>query len=335
MGEIMSTERRIYRNLVMRKYEEVRSLISQYLNHFTLVSDIDSSLLKEEGDYLSLLSLSGLSISNEEFKARKVLLDLLKASKKIFYEVFNLETLEAKVLKGNEEYQLIFIDGNFNAHVLVTLGLVKEENYLVSFNYDLLVENIDKILSCSYANYRNITFSENQIAILEIKNNKNEVKQKVKEIKSLISSIYTYKVEELNSQVEECEKELLDQYHIIIEVGPSNVKKKQLTLVTKDSRIQIEETELLEKLNSLKEENTLKYYKASLSSIISYQKKALDVKLLSVGNRFCCCLDQDCLSLIEEKLNTNRFYLSFSGAKFSKKCIVCQKNATSIIFGVK
>ena len=68
----MSTERRIYRNLVMRKYEEVRSLISQYFNHFTLVSDIDSSLLKEEGDYLSLLSLSGLSISNEEFKARKV-----------------------------------------------------------------------------------------------------------------------------------------------------------------------------------------------------------------------------------------------------------------------
>ena len=332
----MSINKVIYKDMVMRKYEEVRKLISHYFNQFTLVSSIDSSLFDEvDQSFLSLLSLSGICISSEEFKARKELLDLLKASKKIFFEVFNLETLEVKVFSDQEKYQLLFVDENKDVFPLFSIDLVKKENYIVSFNFDCLIESIARIMSCSYNEIKNILFNEYQLSILEIKNNKNEVKQKVKEIKNTISSLYKYHVDVLDEQLDLCEQKLLTKYHIIIEVGPSNIKKGQLTLVTIEKRIQIDENELLSYLKILKEDNMNKYYKASLANIVSYQKKCLTLDSLEKGNRFCCCLDSNCLKQLENKIDTSSLYISFSGVKFSKKCIVCQNKANSIIFSGK
>ena len=129
---IMDTNKVIYKDMVMYKYEEVRKLISCYFSQFTLVSYIDESLLdKEEKSFLSLLSLSGIHISTEEFTARKILFDLLKFSKKIFYEVFNLETLEAKVLDSCEQYQLLFVDENKNVYPLFSIDMFEKEYFIV------------------------------------------------------------------------------------------------------------------------------------------------------------------------------------------------------------
>ena len=325
----------IYLNSTMRAYEKFRLLLTKVFHNFNLVSEIDESLFSNKGDYFSFITLEGVSIYEEEFSSRKKLLDLLKVLKKLFYEAFNVEVIEAKKYGKREIYSLLFVDENKESYELVKFELSNINNlFIINYSVLNLIEHINKIISSRYNNLSCFEFNEKQIAILIIQKNKEGVLSKVKKIKEELSE-YKFKVYDSFDNLLDKENALLKDYSLVIEIGPGNIRKKQITIIDKTNKYQIEEDILLTKVKSLIEEMNKKFYQASLKNVLSYNSKCVEFSKLSVGNRFLVCEDKSCLKQIENQLKTKDFYQPFAGIKFSKKCIICSKEANNIIFATK
>ena len=156
----------IYSNLTMRAYEKFRSLLTKVFHNFNLVSEIDESLFANKGDYFSFITLEGSSIYEEEFSSRKKLLDLLKVFKKLFFDAFNIEVIEAKKIDQKEVYSLLYIDRNKDSYELVNLKLTKQNDlYVIRYSFNNLIEHIYRIISKEYNDISCFEFVENQIAI--------------------------------------------------------------------------------------------------------------------------------------------------------------------------
>lgn len=325
----------IYSNLTMRAYEKFRSLLTKVFHNFNLVSEIDESLFTNKGDYFSFITLEGSSIYEEEFSSRKKLLDLLKVFKKLFFDAFNIEVIEAKKIDQKEVYSLLYIDRNKDSYELVNLKLTKQNDlYVIRYSFNNLIEHIYRIISKEYNDISCFEFVENQIAILVIQKNKEGVLTKVKKIKEELNE-YRFKVFDSFDNLFDKENELLNDYPLIIEIGPGNIRKKQITLIDKTNKYQIEEETLLIKVKSLIEEMDKGRYQSSLRNVLEYNSKCIDLEKLMIGNRFLVCENDSCLKQIKSKLETEDFYQPFTGVRFSKKCIICSKEAKNIIFATK
>ena len=328
---INKENKEIYLNQVIYKCEEIRNLILKtFINDFIFVSKIDLNLIpfKANKIYFSFDSYRGVCKFDDEFSARKKLLDIMKFFKKCFFDCFDVETIEVEVVGERGSYELLFSDDLNQSHLLLTLSL---SNDLLDFSLIDLEKNIYIIISNAYDGFLSWDRSKNPLVILTIQ--KNKIASEIKRIKEQLINEEFLVIDEVTN-LSKMEEKLINEGHLLlIEVGPSNVKKQQLTLVTDELKRQIPINDLLLEINKVKDASRKHYYQLSLKKVLNFNKKVVNFDDLINGNRFCCCLEKTCLSKIQDKIKFKKLYYPFTNLRFSKKCIVCQKEGKNIIFG--
>ena len=334
-GDIMKNlvlekeNQKIYLEDVNENVERIKDYLKKSLKDFSFIHGFSISLLLnnyQEGNFFSLDSFQGLVLEQDEIKARKILLDLLKLSKNMFKDLFFIECIEAKKEKELEEYSLILLDDDQRSYEVLTLDLIKEDRIYVSFKYNELYEVIYHLISSYKGNDLPFDASFTKIAFSLIQRTKNGVMKTCKELQEELVSYRSTILSEEN-YLEAREEISQEGIPVIIEIGPSNVRKEELTLITKLGRIQIQRSEVKEEIEKVRKLLNEEYYKKSFKSTLKYQAKCLDFDKLNSGNRFCLCEDPNCLNKVLEKTDSKNLYHTFSNVRFSKKCIVCSKEA--------
>ena len=323
-----------YLEEVTYNIERIRTYLKRSLKDFSFISSFDASLLLDNFDnknFISLDSFEGLIIEEDEMKVRKTLLDLLKLFKNMFKDLFYIETIEAMKKSELEEYSLIMLDEEMNSYEVVTLTLNKVDKIYASFRFNELYNTIYKLISSQKENDIPFDSAYIKIAISLIQKTKNGV---VKTSKELIEELKDYKVEVIDEEnyIEARSETLKDRIPLIIEIGPSNVRKEELTLISKLGRNQIKRVDVVEEIQKLSKLLNEEYYKKSFRNVLKYQAKCLHLEKLENGNRFCLCEDPNCINKVLDKTSSKTIYHTFSNVRFSKKCIVCAKEAKNIVF---
>lgn len=326
---------KLYLEEITYNLERVRDYLKTNLSNFSLLESdnlFDFIDLFNHGSYFSLYELKGFFYENDEIQARKKLMDLLKFFKDLFKELFAVETLEAKKIIEQEEYSLLLV-GHDRTIELLSLKLMRKDNYVTLISLDNFKEKISNLFDLNFNNLYSFSSSLYQIGFSLIQNNKPEVNKAYHEIVNLISykSILLGKKSYLD-----LESGFL-KMHIpfLIEIGPSNLKKHQVTLISQFERKQINIDDFKMEIKKSIEENQKLFYQKSLKLVIDYQKKINNLIDLKDGNRFCLCDDSNCFNKVQEQVESNKLYHSFSNLGFTKKCIVCNKPSKNIIFIVK
>ena len=319
----------LYLEPVTSNVERIRTYLKDNLKDFSLYTGDESLVLNfKKGDYLNLNEFLGFSFDEDEIKLRKKLLDLLKLFKNMFKELFFIETIEAKKISEVETYSLILLDDELVSYEVVTLTL--EDNH-ITFRFDNLYEIIYNLLLYRKGNQVAFDSSYEKIALSLIQKNKNNVLQHAKQVKETLSN-YNVAIFDSDNYLEFEEFALKNHIPLVIEIGPSNVRKNELTLISKFGKKQINKDNLIEEVELIKKQINEDYYKQSFKNVLAYQKKCLKLEDLEKGNRFCSCLSPDCLKEVQNKNQSKTFYHTFSNVRFSKKCLVCGKEARDIIF---
>ena len=330
----ISDQETIYLEEVTYNVEKIKDYLKKALIGFHMVYGSLSnkySMILNRGEYFSLDYLNGIIIEEDEFITRKKVLDLLKLFKNMFKDIFHMETCEAKLFSNLEKYVLIGLDDSKESHILVEFLLEKENKNIATFTFENLNEKIAVIFKNYYSNQLPFDNAYHKILISLIQKNKPEVLKCLKEVKEILNC-YLPIVTSKDNYLEVEEEVKKSHIPLLIEIGPSNVKKNQLTIISSLGKKQVLISNLLEEVLKLKEELNYSFYQRSFKEILIYQRKVMNLEEIKEGNRFCLCLDQKCVNQVESLFPNKRIYHTFSNLCFSKKCIVCNQEARNIVF---
>lgn len=129
-----------------------------------------------------------------------------------------------------------------------------------------------------------------------------------------------------------------------IEIGPIDIKKKQVTIVRRDNfkRETIKEKQLIEKVNTTLEEiqknlfnRAKKFLKEHITTVKNYDefKKVLENKGGFI--RACWCGEQHCEEKIKLETGATIRVIPFKKEKIFSNCIYCGKKATAVVYFAK
>lgn len=323
----------IYLDEITLAYEMLREELKRRIEkNYHLVSKISSKLYDvfSEGSFFSLNDLKGLIIEDSEIEARNKLMDFIVLIKEIFKKTFSTETFEAKVFSKKEEYYIFVINDQMESYSLVKLNLAYNDKYIVKMAFNKFGDFFNWYKTTQ--NKRNAHFdsSWNQIALFCLKSNHNEVVHQAKVYKELLSDYRISLVENDGDYIKNEENLLDENIPLIIEIGPRNVKKHQVCLITSKRKIIVDESELINQIEMMKREINDDFYSNSLKQVLSFSKKQTDINLLEKGNRFCICMCPECLKVVKEKTNANKLFIPFTKSIFSK-CVVCNNKAKEVV----
>jgi hypothetical protein len=278
--------------------------------------------------YINMNEFNFLGMYEKEIIARNVIMDLLKRTENLLREEFLVEGYAGKVLEDNETYNLYF-DIQDKTYLFLTISLEKyDDKFYISGNYFDLKNNLDVIT-------KNITQVDclNEVAILKIKYNEEGVSKQALEIQETLNknNISNTIIKGEGGFYQNEEGILNSLIPLIVEVGPSNIKKHQLTLVSKLGRIQIDEEKYLEEIVNLLAKLKKNEQNNSLNDIFTKRVKQKNFDLLKVNEKLTCCLNPNCVSKIKEKTQCSKIIIPFNQNPFTNQCIVCLNNAREII----
>ena len=117
-----------------------------------------------------------------------------------------------------------------------------------------------------------------------------EIKSKIKKYK-----VKLYCDDYLKIRETACQKEV----PLIIEIGPSNVKKNEVTIITKYENKQMAVDNLENEIDSIIKDIDTINHKQSMKKVMQVQKKQDDLENLKIGQMFCLCDDPNCREKIK------------------------------------
>lgn len=324
----------IYLQPVTLVYEQIREYLKSHLNKYDFISKIDFELMSKNhlnGCFFSLNDFNGLIIEQDEIRARNQAMDLLSLFKKMVKELFYLEAIDAKTADSKEKYSVIIV-GYSMTYSLVEIEIECLDQIFVHISFNNVLNFITSLLYDFRNQISPFNISNHQIGIALLQSNHPEVISMSKKIAHTLSN---YRIDNyLISQnyIEEESKLLDDSVSIIVEIGPRNVKKNQVTLISKLEKniVKLDEidTYLLKMINNLNNE----VYKISLKRVFIFQKNKKEINLLEKGNRFACCLDNNCIDKVKKQTGGEKIYQSFSNINSSNRCIACGKSVSKTFF---
>lgn len=324
----------IYLQPVTLIYEQIREYLKSHLNNFDFISQIDSELMINNhlsGSFFSLNDFNGLVIEKEEIKARNQVMDLLSLFKKTIKDLFYLEAIDAKFVHSKEVYSVIIVGTSFT-YSLVDIKIEFLDQIIVNISFNNIFDFISSLLIDFKNQICPFNISNNQIGIALLQSNHPEVISMSKKIAHILSNyrIHDYFINQ--NYLEEESKLLVENALILVEIGPRNVKKNQVTLISKLEKniVKFDDIEscLLKMINNLNNE----VYRNSLKRVFTFQKNQKEIDLLKKGNRFACCLDSNCVDKVKKQTGGEKIYQSFSNINSSNHCIVCGKIVSKTFF---
>ena len=282
--------------------------------------------------YFNMDNFEMYGLYNNEINARSSLMDILKRIENLLRDKYQLEAYACKLFSDKEEYHLYF-DIKDKTYLFTSISLEQIDNdYYIEGSFPSLNENLEVITN-------NIVLVDclNQVGILKIRYNEEGISKKANEISETLTknNISNIIIKGEGGFYQNEEKIFNDLIPIIVEVGPSNSKKHQLTLVSFLGRQQIDENEYLEKINLLREEIKKVTSSSSLDEIFKKRTKQKDLNELKLSQKVTCCLNPDCVDTISQKVGANEIIIPFNQIPFANKCIVCLNNAREIIIPLK
>lgn len=315
----------LYLKEVTYNYERIREYIKNNLSSFTFISSVSEiEFLRDrlEKEFFSLDELSGLIFEENEHLLRNKLLDILNLFKVMFSTLFSIECVEAKEA-DNENYSLLcVVDNSFKE--VVSLRIENNAGYIIFSNTkEILCQLLEKEDLSFFSYYY-------QIGLSLIQGNKPSVIALKKVIESKIKKykVKLYCDDYLKIRETACQKEV----SLIIEIGPSNAKKNEVTIITKYENKQMAVDNLENGIDSIIKDIDAINHKQSMKKVMQVQKKQDDLENLKIGQRFCLCDNPNCREKIKCKLNVNTLYQSFLNISSNKKCIVCKNPSSKVFF---
>ncbi len=323
----------IYLDEITLAYEILRVELKKRIEKsYHLVSGIGPELQKNfsEGSFFSLNDLEGLIIKNSEIEVRNELMNFIILIKEIFKKIFSIETFDSKILSKKEEYHIFIINDQLESYSLVRLNLTCGNKYIVKIEFNNFLKFFNWYKTTQKK--RNVHFdsSYTQIALFCLKSKHNEVIHQAKVYKELLKDYRISLVVNDGDYVTNEEKLLDDNIPLIIEIGPRNISRHQVCLITSKRKIIVDDKDLINQIEIMRKEINDDFYSISLKQILLFSKKQTDINLIKRGNRFCICMCQTCLKVVKEKINANKVFIPFTKTLFSK-CIVCKKKAKEMI----
>ena len=315
----------LYLKEVTYNYERVREYLKENLSSFTFVSnvsDIEFLISCSEKEFFSLDHLLGLVFDNDERLLRNKLLDILNLFKSMFSTLFSIECIEAKE-SDNENYCLLcLIDNSFKE--VVSLRIDNCVGYIRFNDVKELIYNLLEKESLSFLSYYY------QIGLSLIQDNQPIVNSLKKEVESKLSK---FKIIHYNDNyLKTREKVHQNEVPLIVEIGPSNAKKREVTFVTKYETRQVSLDNFESEISSLIKVVDHLCHKESIKKVIGAQKKQDDIEKLKEGERFCLCSNLECKREVEKKLENKKIYQSFLNVSSNKKCIICSNPSSKVFF---
>jgi hypothetical protein len=282
--------------------------------------------------YFNMDNFDFYGLFSKEIPARSTLMDILKRLENILREEYQLEGYAGKVYGDKETYHLFFdIDDSSFLFATISLEQIDDKYYLegsfpsLKNNLEIITKNVI-LVDCLY-----------QVGILKIKYNEEGVSKTSNEISECLSknSISNIIIKGEGGFYQNEERIFNDLIPLILEVGPSNLKKHQLTLVSFLGRKQISEEDYLNEIIKLREEIKKITSSSSLDKIFKKRTKQKDLNELKLGHKVTCCLNPDCVNTIVQKVGADEIIIPFNQIPFANKCIVCLNNAREIIIPLK
>lgn len=329
-------DKTIYLEDIMFAYEQFVDKIKN-VDSFCYVSEIDSELLTiKDKIYFSLYQLKGLGSFKNEISARNEIMNLLMFIKTIMGEVFSIYPIEG-MIDGEEDKYAIYLFDNYNSlQKIFEAQLIKEnDNYIIKFGFIDLKETIYHIINSEVKRFSFFS-SKIQIGLLPIQKEKEGVMSSIKELKKELGRDYRVEIFSSTSSYLLDEKRLLELgIPLIIELGPSNLKKGQVTICTRNDKTQ----ESLFMIKDVIKEKGYQYDSLlkvdSLDKVIENQKKVENLFSIKEGNKFVCCKKRECIEKIKQDNEFKELVMPFSQVVNSSKCICCGDKGQSLFFGKK
>lgn len=128
---------------------------------------------------------------------------------------------------------------------------------------------------------------------------------------------------------------------IRIEVGPVDVKKKQVTIVRRDNfkRESVKDKQLIGKLNTLLEEiqknlfdKARKFLKEYITTAKSYEEFKRILKEKGGFIRACWCGKSECELKIKDETGATIRTIPFKKEKIFSNCIYCEREASNVVY---
>ena len=128
---------------------------------------------------------------------------------------------------------------------------------------------------------------------------------------------------------------------IRIEIGPRDVKKKQLTLARRDTfeRLVVKEEEIVDVVNKLLEEiqsnlfnRAKKFLEDNITTVKTYDEFKETLKKKGGFIRACWCSSPTCEEKIKEETGATIRIVPFEKEKPFSNCIYCGKEAKDVVY---
>lgn len=321
-------------------YERFREQIKNILNknEICLVLDLPTEKKLQCGIlYFSLNRWAGEGVFFDEFKARKKLLDFLSDVRKLCADSFSLATIDCKEIGEGETYFVLVLNSEKEPITLLTFRLSAEKKMVI-----LRVEFPD--VFGFIKQYRNLLSRSSsvpsdsfpvQVGVIVLNDEKETVKKYCEEICALLREKYTIEVLHLNQNYRDEETRWLESgVPVIVEIGRIAAKNRHVILVGREERRIVPFDSTIEQIGRIGRINKENFFGASLKRNREWMEKVSDYSSLKQGNRFCCCLNSDCLNRIREDKGFQVIAQTFSDRLFSEECILCGKRAKACLFGL-
>lgn len=315
----------LYLKEVTYNYERIREYIKNHLTSFTFISNISEvDFLRScsEKEFFSLDEFSGVIFDDSVQLLRNKLLDILNLFKGMFSTLFSIECVETKVAE-NENYCLLCLIKSSLKEV-VSLRIDSNVGYINFLNIKEIISDLLENENLSFFSYfYQIGLSliqENQPSVISMK--------KVIESKLTKFNVKIYCKDYIKTR----ERIYRNELPLIIEIGPSNANKNEVTIITKYENKQVAVDKLEKEIDSIIKDIDVINHKESMKKVIQVQKKQEDLENLKIGQRFCLCDNPNCREKVNCKLNNKKLYQSFLNITSNKKCIICNKPSSKVYF---
>lgn len=318
--------KQIYVDNLLAFVEKNNEYPTQY---FTLKNDEDKIKLISYGKYL-----------NEIEEARNKTIDILEIYNLLGKDLLAIPFLMGKLPLEQDKNILSTYLGKKDVEASY-LGK-KKEYYL---NYSCITTDILFTLLNIHRDEKGLVLppriAPNQIAIVPLKQNEKGVLKECREVLENLKRKGFRVVLNDSNKITSNEKRtsfIEAGIPLIIEIGPRDVERKMIEVISRDNLEKIEilnDDKLVEQINYLLQKMHKRMYNKILINSIKKEKSIVDINSLLIKenevNKVSWCGEEECLKNYKSHMN----FISFNQQQKEDKCLFCSRKSKYVISMIK
>lgn len=330
----------MYPECMAYDFERFREETARILrkNEARLVLDLPSEKQMQEGVlYFDLNRWKGRGRFSDENKARKGVLDFLSDIRNLFSGCFSLATMACKEVGESEKYRLFFLNPESKPVTVLRSHLTKEGS---EARTEIELPDVSGWIQ----EYRNLLSTSAcipadsfpvSVGLVILNEEKATVGKYSEEVYALLKEKYTVEILHAARNYREEENRWLETgIPLIVEIGRIAAKKNQVILVGRERREPVPLESVMHEIERIDRLRRESFLDASFRRNAAWSENKTEFASLRPGNRFCCCLNPDCLNRIQTEKGFEIIAQPFSNRLFSEVCVVCKGKAKTCLFGL-